>query len=131
MARPLNLMISNTLITTSINTKGEKTNETTSYAAARTNDRPSINGSYNNAEDYIGPAGKARPQKHYRKRLTPNQPVISSKPTFRDIEAPGSTVNRNDSTFLTEKNSEFQHHILPYSNKMLINRNCSTYFTYS
>jgi len=129
MARPLNLRVSNSLITTSINTKGEKTAQTTSYAVSRTNDRPGINGSHDNAEDYIGPAGRARPMKQYRKRLTPNQPVISSRPTLLDIETPGSIVNRNDSTFLTEKYEGFQHHILPYSNKLLINRNCATYFS--
>mgnify|MGYP001321190905 CR=1 FL=1 len=129
MSRPLNLMISNTLITTSINSKGEKTTETTSYAAARMNDRPNTNDNHNNPEDYKGPTRKARPLKHYRKRLTPYNPVVTSKPTLRDIEAPGSTVNRNDSSFLVENNTNVKRHILPYSNKTLINRNCATYFS--
>ena len=129
MSRHLNFMISNTLKTTKMNSKGEKTAETTSYAAARMNDRPNTNGSHNNAQDYIAPPGKARPLKHYRKRLTPNNPVVTSKPTLRDIEAPGSTINRNDSTFLTENDSGVKRHVLPYSNKTLNNKNCATYFS--
>ena len=129
MSRPLNLMISNTLVTTNINSKGEKTIATTSHAAARMNDRPNINGNYNNEEDYIGPTRKARPLKHYRKRLTPNNPVVSSKPTLRDIEAPGSTINRNDNSFLIENNSGIKRHVLPFSNKTLNNRNCATHFS--
>lgn len=55
--------------------------------------RPGVNGSSDNAHDYIGPDGRARPLKIYRKRLIPATDSGKSKPTIGQvIERPGVTV---------------------------------------
>ena len=55
--------------------------------------RPGVNGTSDNSEDYIGPFGKARPLKLYRKRLIPKADSGKSSATIGQVmERPGVTV---------------------------------------
>jgi hypothetical protein len=55
--------------------------------------RPGVNGSSDNAHDYIGPTQKARPLKLYRKRLIPTLDSGRSWATIGQVmERPGVTV---------------------------------------
>lgn len=63
------------------------------------NDRPCFNGSSDEIKNYSGPAFKARPLKHYRKRLIPNNQVKSSKPTIIFNDKPGLAIYSNTNQF--------------------------------
>ena len=63
------------------------------------NDRPNTNGNRVNSKHYAGPMFKARPMKHYRKRLLPNTLIQSTKTNMRSLEAPGGSFYSNNDVF--------------------------------
>lgn len=63
------------------------------------NDRPNHNGNLKNQKHFAGPAFKARPMKHYRKRLLPNNRVGSSRATIRSFDVPGGVSYNNDGNY--------------------------------
>ena len=57
------------------------------------NSRGGVNGTSDKSNDFIGPSFKARPIKHYRKKLLPNLNSGSSKATIKHvIDNPGGKV---------------------------------------
>ena len=62
------------------------------------NSRGGVNGTSDKAHDFIGPNFKARPIKHYRKKLIPNPNSGSSKASVKNvIDAPGSMIYLGES----------------------------------
>lgn len=118
MSLPLNFKISTNLIKNMDYTDKTKSIENTVYSAVRTSDRPSTNGPQQRPEDFVAPFGKPRPIKHYRKRISPYNPVISSTPSLSDIESPGVTTYRNNATFYDMNKSNFVRHVIVSTNKM-------------
>ena len=52
-----------------------------------------------NQKHFAGPAFKARPMKHYRKRLLPNNRVGSSRATMRSFDVPGGVSYNNNGNY--------------------------------
>tara|TARA_B100000900_G_C20214576_1_gene567262 strand:- start:161 stop:559 length:399 start_codon:yes stop_codon:yes gene_type:complete len=129
MSRPLNINSTNNMISINDNyVKNSKNLENSTYSAIRTNDRPLSNGLTNyNHDDYIGPTRRARPMKHYRRRLNPNNPSVSAKPKLDDVIIPTSHVSRNDNSFLLENNTLFKRHIIIKNNETLKVAKCKEY----
>jgi hypothetical protein len=73
------------------------------------NDRPNTNGNRENSKHYSGPAFKARPMKHYRKRLIPNSPISSTRTTMRPLEAPGGSIYNNSDNICNTCNGLVYH----------------------
>ena len=63
------------------------------------NDRPNTNGAVRNSHHFNGPAFKARPLKHYRKRLMPYNQVKSSNIKTIHFDRPGSTSYNNEASY--------------------------------
>jgi len=71
-----------------ISWKGHSTN-----SVVPGNSRGGVNGYSDNAQDFIGPSFKARPIKHYRRKLTPNPNSGKSKASIRNmIDTPGNMI---------------------------------------
>ena len=74
-------------------------NENNGTFLVPSNDRPNHNGNLKNQKHFAGPAFKARPMKHYRKRLLPNNRVGSSRATMRSFDVPGGVSYNNDGNY--------------------------------
>ena len=91
MSRSINLSLSNTLITIQNYVNKDKDSSLMKNYAVPVMAYPNddTNGELN------GPFRRARPMKHYRKRLATSTQKMSNRIQLTDFETPGSVINTN------------------------------------
>ena len=116
MSRPINISLSNNLISVQNYVNKDKVSSLTKKYIAPTMERPFTNN--DSSVTVQAPDRRPRPMKHYRKRLNSSNTYVSSRVGVQSFEVPGG-VTRSDNCVANQDCNR-----VVYENHKLIQNSC-------